>query len=270
MKKLISILLFSAIYSLSAQFKITNDNKIGIGNMKRILIIFVVNLLFSHFLFAQENSRIITFFNDTLKGKWILQTNCIYEAQHCDTIGRGSEYLIFSSINSQNFVKFTTNGYWNNEYGDSTKLFLPLQTVIGISWAVDDFLSNIYPRTKLCIQNQGLDDVTLLVNNLMGIAKSYIRDKSYTGIHNVITEPVTIYPNPFVDKINVSCDIPNSTNIVSLVIYSTTGALLRKIVITENEQSSKTISLKDLNTGIYIGIVSVNDKWIKKIKLIKK
>lgn len=63
--------------------------------MKRILIILVGNLLFLHFLFAQENSRISTFFNDTLKGKWILETNCIYEAQYCDTIGKGSEYVIF-------------------------------------------------------------------------------------------------------------------------------------------------------------------------------
>ena len=238
--------------------------------MKKNFILLVVNLLFSHFLFAQENSRISTFFNDTLKGKWILQTNCIYEAQYCDTIGRGSEYLIFSSINSQNFVKFSTNGYWNNEYGDSTKLYLPLQTVIGISWAVDDFLSNIYPRTKLCIQNQGLDDLTLLVNNLMGIAKSYIRDKSYSGIHNVITEPVTIYPNPFVDKINVSYGTPNSTNRVSLVIYSTTGALRKKIEIAENGQFSKTISLEDLNKGIYFGVISLNGNWVDNIKLIKE
>ena len=233
--------------------------------MKRILIILVGNLLFLHFLFAQENSRISTFFNDTLKGKWILETNCIYEAQYCDTIGKGSEYVIFSSVNTQNFVKFSTNGFWNNEYGDSTKLYLPLQTVIGISWAVDDFLSNIYPRTKLCIQNQGLDDLTLLVNNLMGIAKSYKRDKSYSEIQNTMIEPVTIYPNPFVDKINVSCDIPNSINRVSLVIYSTTGALQKKIEITENGRLSKTISLVDLNKGIYLGVVSLNDKSIYNI-----
>jgi hypothetical protein len=238
--------------------------------MKRILIILVVNLLFSHFLFAQENSRISKFFNDTLKGKWILQTNCIYEAQHCDTIGRGTEYLIFSSINSQNFVKFITNGYWNNEYGDSTKLHLPMQTVIGMSWAVDDFLSNIYPRTKLCIQNQGVNDLTLLVNNLMGIAKSYIRVKSYLGIQNIINEPITIYPNPFIDKINVTYNTANSTNIVSLNIYSTTGLLLKKIKIAENGQSTKTISLEDLNKGIYLGVVTLNNKGINNIKLIKE
>lgn len=238
--------------------------------MKRTLILLVVNLLFSHFFFAQENSRISKFFNDTLKGKWILHTNCIYEAQHCDTIGRGTEYLIFSSISSQNFVKFITNGYWNNEYGDSTKLHLPMQTVIGMSWVVDDFLSNIYPRTKLCIQNQGVNDLTLLVNNLMGIAKSYIRDKSYLGIQNIINEPITIYPNPFIDKINVTYNAPNSTNKVSINIYSATGLLLKKIEIAENGQSTKTISLEDLNKGIYLGVVTLNNKGINNIKLIKE
>jgi hypothetical protein len=238
--------------------------------MKRIIIILVVNLLFSHFLFAQENSRISTFFNDTLKGKWILQTNCIYEAQHCDTIGRGTEYLIFSSINSQNFVKFSTNGYWNNEYGDSTKLYLPMQTVIGISWAVDDFLSNIYPRTKLCIQNQGFDDLTLLVNNLMGIAKSYKRDKSYLGIQHIINEPITIYPNPFIDNISLSYEIPNSIKGAAFKLYAVTGQLLKSIEIAERGQITKAFNLKELNSGIYIGVVTFNNKAIKAIRLFKE
>lgn len=236
--------------------------------MKRILIIFVVNLLFSHFLFAQENSRISTFFNDTLKGKWILESNCLLEYQRCDSIGKGIEYVIFNSINSQDFVKVVTNGSWSFENGDSTKLYLPEKTIFGKTWVMDDYIFNSY--NKICVINENIDKLFLSTNSFIGKAKSYIRDKSYSGIHNVITEPITIYPNPFIDKINISCDIPNSTNRVSLVIYSTTGALLKKIVITENEQSLKTINLKDLNTGIYFGIVSVNDKWIKKIKLIKK
>jgi hypothetical protein len=236
--------------------------------MKRILIILVVNLLFSHFLFTQENSRITTFFNDTLKGKWILESNCLLEYQICDSIGKGIEYIIFNSINSQDFVKVVTNGPWSFENGDSAKLYLPQKTIFGETWVMDDYI--FYSYNKICVINENIDKLFLATNSFIGKAKSYKRDKSYLGIRHLINEPITIYPNPFIDKINISYNKPNSTNRVSINIYSATGALLKKIEIAENGQSTKTISLEDLNKGIYFGVVSLNDKWIYNIKLIKK
>ncbi len=238
--------------------------------MKRILIILVVNLLFSHFLFAQENSRITTFFNDTLKGKWILECNCLLEYQTCDSTVKGIEYIIFNSINSQDFVKVVTNGAWSFENGDSAKLYLPQKTIFGETWVMDDYIFYPYINNKICVINENIDKLFLATNSFIGFAKSYKRDKSYLGIQHIINEPITIYPNPFIDKINISCGIPNSTNRVSINIYSATGALLKKIEIAENGHSTKTISLEDLNKGIYFGVVSLNDKWIYNIKLIKK
>jgi len=236
--------------------------------MKRILIVLVSNLLFSHFLFAQENSRINSFFNDTLKGKWILESNCLLEYQRCDSIGKGIEYIIFNSINSQGFVKVVTNGSWSFENGDSTKLYLPEKTIFGETWVMDDYI--FYSYNKICVINENIDKLFLSTNSFIGFAKSYIRDKSYLGLQSKINIPITIYPNPFIDKINVSYDIPNSTNRVLINIYSSTGLLLKKIEIAENGQFKKTISLEDLNKGIYFGVVSLNDKWINNIKLIKK
>lgn len=232
--------------------------------MKRILIIIFLNLLFSHFLFTQENSRISTFFNDTLKGKWILQKNFYFELN--DTIGKNTEYLIFSSISPQNYIKFNTNGSWCTSKGDSAKLYLKFNEF----WKIDDFLFYDFGDSEIDPIIENLDELTLLKCCEPFFGKVYKRDKSYSDIQNIKSEPIKIYPNPFVDKINVSCDIPNSTNRVSLVIYSTTGALLKKIEIAENGQSTKTISLEDLNTGIYFGVVSLNDKWINNTKLIKK
>jgi Secretion system C-terminal sorting domain len=238
--------------------------------MKKILIILFVNLLFSHFLFSQGNNRINTFFNDTLKGKWILQTNCIYEAQHCDTIGKGTEYLIFSSISSQNFVKFSTNGYWNNEYGDSTELYLPMKVVIGISWTVDDFLSNIYPRTKLCIQNQDHDNLTLLINNLMGVAKSYIRDKSYTNIYNVISDLVTIYPNPVKSSFILEGEIPESAQKVLVDIVSTDGRLLLSKVLSERGNIKKQIDMPAVHAGMYFVLLHYDGQIKACLKICKE
>ena len=232
--------------------------------MKRILIILVVNLLFSHFLFAQENSRINTFFNDTLKGTWVLQQSCY--RLFCDTIGKGIEYVTFTSLTPQDYVKFITNGSWCTSKGDSAKLYL----INNEFWKIDDFLFFDFEKTEIGIQFESYDKLFLVSVNAGGASKEYNRDKFFSDIKNVKSELIKIYPNPFVDKIYVSFDMPNSTNRVSLVIYTATGELLKKIEIPENEQSSKTIFLEDLNTGIYFGVVSLNDRWINNIKLIKK
>jgi hypothetical protein len=236
--------------------------------MKRILIVLVFNLLFSHFLFAQENSRINSFFNDTLKGKWILESNCLLEYQRCDSIGKGIEYIIFNSINSQGFVKVVTNGSWSFENGDSTKLYLPEKTIFGETWVMDDYI--FYSYNKICVINENIDKLFLSTNSFIGKAKSYIRDKSYSGIHNVINEPVTIYPNPFVDNISLSYEIPNSIKEAAFKLYSVTGQLLKSIEIAERGQITKAFNLKELNSGIYIGVVTFNNKAIKAIRLFKE
>lgn len=220
--------------------------------------------MFSHYIYSQENSRAYTFFNDSLKGKWVLQQSC-YHA-FCDTTSKDTEYVIFTSLSSQDYVKFNTNGSWCTSKGDSAKIFLHL----GHYWNMDDFLFFDYEKTVLSIEFENLDKLVLKTVDGGGASKEYIRDKSFSDIQNIKSEPIKIYPNPFVDKINVSCDMPNSTNRVSLVIYTATGALLKKIEIPEIGQSSKTIFLEDLNKGIYFGVISLNDKWIKNIKLIKK
>jgi len=232
--------------------------------MKRILILLIINLLFLHFLFAQDNSRISTFFNDTLKGKWLLQKSC-YKS-FCDTVGKNTEYVIFTSITPQGFVKFSTNGSWCTSKGDSAKLFLHFSN----SWKIDDFLFFDFEKTEIGIQFENFDKLFLITIDGGGASKEYNRDKSFSDFQNVKSEPIKIFPNPFVDKFTLSCDMPNPTNRVSLVIYSTTGALLKKIEIPENGQSTKIISLEDLNKGIYLGVLTLDNKEVKNIKLIKE
>jgi hypothetical protein len=219
--------------------------------------------MFSHYIYSQENSRAYTFFNDSLKGKWILQNSCFVE--NCETLGKNTEYVIFTEITPQDYVKFETNGSWCTSKGDSAKLFLHFSN----SWKIDDFLFFDYEKTEIGIQFE-FNKLFLITIAGGGRSKSYIRDK-YNSVNQTInSESIKIYPNPFIDQINISYDTPNSTGKVLLNLYSATGLLLRKVEIAENGQSIKRISLEDLNTGIYFGVVSLNDKWINNLKLIKK
>lgn len=231
--------------------------------MKKIIIITFYFVMFTHYIYSQENSRAYTFFNDSLKGKWILQNSCFIE--NCDTLGKNSEYVIFTEITPKDYVKFETNGSWCTSKGDSAKLYL----ISNEFWKIDDFLFFDYEKTEIGIQFE-FDKLFLITIAGGGRSKSYIRDK-YNYVNQTInSESIKIYPNPFVDQINISYDTTNSTGKVLINLYSATGLLLRKFEIAENGQPMKTISLKDLNTGIYFGVVSLNDRWIKNIKLIKK
>lgn len=219
--------------------------------------------MFSHYIYSQGNSRAYTFFNDSLKGKWILQNSCIVE--NCDTLGKNTEYIIFTEITPQDFVKFETNGSWCTSKGDSAKLFLHFSN----SWKIDDFLFFDYEKTEIGIQFE-FNKLFLITIAGGGRSKSYIRD-NYNYVNQTInSESIKIYPNPFVDKINLSCDLLNSSYKISLAIYTATGALLKMIDFEENGIFTKTISMGDLNAGIYCGVVSQFDKWVYNIKLIKK
>lgn len=238
--------------------------------MKNIIIIISLNLLFSHVIFSQENSRITTFFNDSLSGKWVLLQNCVSEAQYCDTIGKGTEYLIFSSITPQEFVKFSTNGKWNTPFGDSTKLYLPKETIIGTTWTMDDFLFSKDPGDLVCLEFNSSDYLTIITNNFLGVGKSFKRDKSYLSTPEVLNNSIAIFPNPFIDNITFSFEIPYSIKGATFNLYSVTGQLLKSIEIPERGQITKAFNLKELNSGIYIGVVTFNNKAIKAIRLFKE
>jgi len=91
------------------------------------------------------------------------------------------------------------------------------------------------------------------------------------GLNDLVgTNQLKCYPNPFINNITLSFEVPNSTNRVSLNIYSATGLLLKKIEIVEKGQLTKTFSLEDLNKGVFFGVITLNNKGINYIKLIKE
>lgn len=81
---------------------------------------------------------------------------------------------------------------------------------------------------------------------------------------NSINNSISLYPNPTSDVLNID----NKTNeIVSNVsIYSISGALIKEVKSTNSIES---ISVTDLQTGIYFVKLSINDE-VKNYKFIKK
>lgn len=93
----------------------------------------------------------------------------------------------------------------------------------------------------------------------------YLESSVALGLEdNSINHTISLYPNPTSDVLNID----NKTNeIVSNVsIYSISGALIKEVKSTNSIES---ISVSDLQTGIYFVKLSINDE-VKNYKFIKK
>jgi len=75
-----------------------------------------------------------------------------------------------------------------------------------------------------------------------------------------LNRSIKMYPNPVGDNLTIESKIP----ITKIQIYSLLGQLVR-----EKESNFRRISLRDLNSGIYMIKIFANDKSVTK-KLIKR
>lgn len=76
---------------------------------------------------------------------------------------------------------------------------------------------------------------------------------------------VSIYPNPLSDQTNVTINLPGSSN-VSLKMYSIVGELVyeRNVGQINAGQNSFTIKCSDLQSGVYLMNIMINDKVINR------
>ncbi len=133
----------------------------------------------------------------------------------------------------------------------------------------DVVAKNIYPQ----FQETGtwynmLDDTTINVTNINdpiwlqpGEYRVYSNQSTYlTSPDLPVLQTLSVYPNPSGNEIKLN------KNIDKLSVYSITG----KLIFSENNYTAnKTISVNNLNTGIYI-IKALIDSDVYNIKFIKK
>lgn len=72
---------------------------------------------------------------------------------------------------------------------------------------------------------------------------------------------ITIYPNPFTEMINISGDV----QLQSVSIYDASGKMVKEV-----KSSEKTISLHELNSGVYMIKLTLKNGSSKTIKAVKK
>ena len=70
-----------------------------------------------------------------------------------------------------------------------------------------------------------------------------------------------LYPNPFADVINIS----DVKDVKSVSIVDVSGRLVKSI-----DKPSSTLQLRELNSGMYVVILNMNDGSKQNIKVIKK
>jgi hypothetical protein len=214
--------------------------------MKKIIA--SISLTFFHFhLFAQLNVNAQTFFNDSLKGKWIFEKHAVFEAGYEDYTNSGIDFIVFEKLNSQNiiFLNRYTNGKFEN---DSVRLYSPELTIIGKAWTMDNFL--FYRDVKLIIGTNKYN-LCLLQDNFFGIANFYNKDTTYTKIPTVQNQTgISIYPTVTSGIITIE----NGYNdLVVINMYNNVGAHIKSKKIDSN--STDILDLIDLERGCYYLII---------------
>lgn len=90
-----------------------------------------------------------------------------------------------------------------------------------------------------------LQEITLNLDNDTYIKANFVIEDDPLSLNNLlsVTKNITIYPNPFNDKINVLSDVYDGT----FTVYSIEGKIVR-----QNDFSSPVIELEDLSKGIFV------------------
>jgi hypothetical protein len=82
-----------------------------------------------------------------------------------------------------------------------------------------------------------------------------------------IDNGISIYPNPFTDKLTVDCGKLNSNEIKKLALINVLG---QKVFEAEFYQNNATIDILNVSEGTYITELSLNSKILTRKKFIKK
>ncbi|CAD7812705.1 hypothetical protein CHRY9390_02551 [Chryseobacterium aquaeductus] len=112
--------------------------------------------------------------------------------------------------------------------------------------------------TTLALRNAGVPANSVLIDDVMYDLATTL---STNNVASPMKENIKAYPNPFTDVLNIS----DVKNVKTISIVDIAGRLVKTI-----EKPSSALQLRDLNSGMYMVILNMNDGSRQTIKAIKK
>jgi hypothetical protein len=202
------------------------------------------------YLAATNTFQILYDFKTKKDSSWIVVYST-YFFPYLDTMKVTVDSISYVNINGYNLKKLWV-------------AYKPMQTGFGIyyhSTIVDkigdfNYLFNLETYRLACDGNysQGLrcyQDPQFGFYNT-GIASSC----TYTGINEIMSDKIEIYPNPATDLINISF-YKRYKEELKLNIYTITGVLIKSETLTQNNQQ---INTEELSNGLYLVEIKSKDK----------
>lgn len=112
--------------------------------------------------------------------------------------------------------------------------------------------------TNLVLKHTGTPSYSVYIDNFRYDLTSVL---SASEASSVKVDNIKVYPNPFADVLNIS----DVKNIKSISIVDIAGRVVKTI-----EKPSSSLQLRELNSGMYMVILNMNDGSRQTIKAIKK
>ncbi len=115
-----------------------------------------------------------------------------------------------------------------------------------------------------------LDSLKSELNELKE-SENAIKSARIESLESVFETEAKLYqnsPNPFSERTVINCFIPKSSNNARLLIFNTQGTLVKTCLISGRNQTSVTIAGSELNAGVYIYSLIIDNKEIDSKRMI--
>ena len=117
---------------------------------------------------------------------------------------------------------------------------------------------------------QSINELNTKIENLEE-QNNQLRTRSTNISNTTDMSVVTIsqnYPNPFSNTTSLQINIPETVNDAYIYIYDLSGKQIKQIKIADRGKTSITLSANDLNAGMYIYSLIVDNKFINSKRMI--
>ena len=119
-------------------------------------------------------------------------------------------------------------------------------------------------------QQTQIDSLITVINNLSK-SNDLIKSAQIGGVGINSNSEAKLYqnnPNPFSEQTTINCFIPTSSNNAQLLVFNMQGTLVKTFIVSGRNETSVTIAGAELNAGMYIYSLVIDNKEIDSKRMI--